>query len=138
MNITKQASCEQRVDVAKKVLTRLSSDLGFISRGALLENAKRGWLLTLDDCCFVNFRVRKDDQVTIYEIEVLPDSQMSGYGRKLIEIVKLIGLKNRKKMLVAKCPENLRSNGFYRHMGFTLKKVETGRKRRLNVWEMEL
>lgn len=46
-----QESYKASADQAKKILSKLSKELGFVTRGALVA--------------FVNFRVRKDDQVTI-------------------------------------------------------------------------
>lgn len=63
------------------------------------------------------FHLRRDGQVTIYEIIVELEKQGSGIGKHFIERLKQI---EGAKSIFANCPAHLPANGFYRHMGFDL------------------
>lgn len=138
LSLIPQPSCESRVAIAKKVMGARSHELGFIPRSVLLDSAKNNSLLVIDDVCFVHFKLRKDEQTTIYEIGVMPGQERQGYGRRLLNQVRLISIKRGKKCMIAKCPEDLPSNDFYAHVGFSLISVQRGKKRKLNVWELML
>ena len=55
-------------------------------------------------------------------------------GRLLFYKVLCSAIENGCSRIVAKCPEELESNGFYKKLGFELTDIEDGRKRKLNVW----
>lgn len=131
-------SIPQSVIWAKYIAARLPKELGFVNRAALIESFNRKELLVIGKKAFCHFHHRLDDQTTIYEIGVSKQLQGKGFGKKLLN--KLIKLaKSKKKLFIlAKCPVNLSSNGFYKKMGFKLSKVEKGRKRKLNVWVLHI
>lgn len=78
------------------------------------------------------FHKRRDGQITIHSIL----SERKGAGREIIEYLKSVP---DSKSLFAKCPQQLESNGFYKHMGFVLERKEvlkTGTV--LNHWRLTL
>lgn len=113
-------------DNAKKLADQHRKQVGFVLRAALQAAIERGELLEAvinDDVTgFAHFHVRRDGWTTLYEIV----SVHPGSGRALLEALP--------RPLQLKCPVDNDSNGFYRHMGGTLKETVAGRKRDLNVW----
>lgn len=78
---------------------------------------------------FCNWHTRKDGISTIYEIAVAKHRQGESIGKALLHAVP--------KPIRLKCTvDNDRANGFYASQGMKLMRVESGRKRELNVWEM--
>lgn len=130
----KQPSFEERADIAQAVMGKLTAELGFVPRVQFVRAAKKGNLIVIDTVAFAHFNVCRNDQVTLYEIGVLPEFQGQGYGRRIVEQIRIIGLLRKKKFMVAKCPENLPANKFYAAQGFELTHVQPGTKRSLNYW----
>jgi GNAT superfamily N-acetyltransferase len=98
----------------------------------LKESSEKGELLLVAGG-YARFHRRRDGQVTLHELLVLPEKQRQGVGRSLIEAI-------REKCpnascLLAKCPSDLPANAFYARMGFEDKGEQTlpsGRK--LRTW----
>lgn len=130
------------VSEAKKIASKFSSELGFVSTAALKESFDKQCLDVIPGVGFAHWHHRRDGQTTIYSLAVLKEAQKQGWGRLLFYRVlcSLIECRNHfdrsasKFSIVAKCPENLPSNSFYRAMGFDLVATEPGKKRALNVW----
>lgn len=102
----------------------------------LWESAQRGELLLVDGG-MCHFHLRRDGQLTIREIIVLPDSQRKfGIGGHLLgQLRKKEGVKS----IFAKCPVDLPANDWYRHKGFVLEGTETTKNgRELNLWRLTL
>lgn len=98
---------------------------------ALYESLKRGELMLVENG-FCHWHLRKDGQITIREIF----SNSPGVGKNMLE--KLKKTPNCKSIL-AKCPCDLESNGWYKKMGFTKIKTETTKNGRIvNVWRLFL
>jgi GNAT superfamily N-acetyltransferase len=98
----------------------------------LWEAAQRDELLLVDGG-MCNFHLRKDGQLTIREIIVLPHRRGEGIGRAILEQLRQI---RGATSIFAKCPADLDSNGWYKHMGFELEAVESDRPRPLNHWRL--
>lgn len=126
------------VESAKEVAAQLWRELGFVNRAALEVAEKRGSLECIPGIGFANFHHRRDYQTTIYEIGVNRLLQRQGWGRLLFYRVLCSAIENKCNRIVAKCPENLPSNGFYEHLGFSLLRAEQGKKRKLNVWQYSI
>lgn len=124
-----------KVTEAKRIASKYSDELGFVNRAALEESEAKGGLEVIQGVGFAHFHHRKDGQTTIYSLAVLPEHLKQGWGRLLFYRVLCSAVEKRCDRVVAKCPENLASNSFYQHLGFTLTEVEPGKKRRLNRWE---
>lgn len=124
-----------RVAEAKRIASKYSDELGFVNRAALDESNPKGGLEVIEGVGFVHFHHRRDGQTTIYSLAVLPEYLKQGWGRLLFYRVLCSAAEKGHDRIVAKCPENLISNSFYRHLGFNLVEVEPGKKRQLNKWE---
>ena len=97
-----------------------------------LNTAAEAGELILTDGGLCHFHRRRDRQVTIREVIVLPNRRGNGVGRRMVEQAGKGATR-----VVARCPADLPSNGFWRHLGFALAKVEqTKTGRSINVWEM--
>lgn len=98
---------------------------------ALMESADKGQLI-LRSGAYCRYNVRRDGQLTIYEILVLPRARGMGIGRSIINELKSTPGVSR---LVARCPTDLPSNKFWEHMGFKLaEQVELKSGRVVNKW----
>ena len=102
----------------------------------LNDSARRGelWLVNYAMC---HWHLRRDGQLTIREIIVLPKYQGMGIGTEIVNHLKteVEGTKS----LFAKCPAELPANGWYEHLGFVLEGTETTKTGRLmNLWRMQL
>ena len=85
---------------------------------------------------FLRYHLRKDGQLTIYEIWVSPKSRREGIGTTLLNDLKAI---SDVKSIFAKCPIDLPANEWYKANGFTLEGVDilkSGRK--INLWRLML
>ena len=97
----------------------------------LMESAAKCEVIFVDGG-FCHYHLRRDGQLTIREIIVLPACQGRGIGSAMLS--RLEGIKGASSLL-ARCPADLPANGWYVRKGFILKGTEdtkTGRK--LNVW----
>lgn len=101
----------------------------------LNESARRGELLLLDGG-MCHFHLRRDGQLTIREIIVLPERQGYGIGRDMLsQLAQVIGATS----LFAKCPADLPANDWYEHCGFVLEATETTKTgRALKHWRLVL
>jgi N-acetylglutamate synthase-like GNAT family acetyltransferase len=99
----------------------------------LYESALRGELI-LADGAMCHWHLRKDHQLTIRDIIVLPQSQNQHLGTRILsQLKKVPGATS----IVARCPADLASNDWYKHMGFQLtgtRATRTGR--RVNTWKL--
>ena len=97
----------------------------------LYESAQRGELLLVDGG-FCHWHLRRDGQLTIREII----STRPGAGSEMLARLKATP---GARCLVAKCPTDLPSNGWYARRGFVLIGMEQSKAERLiNVWRMPL
>ena len=101
----------------------------------LSEAARRGELILLEGC-LCHWHLRRDGQVTIREILVLPQKRGEGTGRKVVQLLSEVpGATS----IFAKCPEELDANGWYEHLGFECEGIETTRSGRgLKLWRLKL
>ena len=102
---------------------------------ALSESAECGELILVDGG-LCHWHLRRDGQLTIREILVLPDRRGQGIGiAMLAQLRQTPGALS----LFAKCPANLPANGWYERMGFGREGIETTRTgRELNLWRLPI
>ena len=99
---------------------------------SLNDAATRGELLLVDGG-LCHFHRRRNGQVTIREIIVQVGSRHKGIGWQLVR-----DASQGASRVVAKCPDDLPSNGFWQRIGFVLESVETTKTGRIiNVWVRE-
>lgn len=100
----------------------------------LTESAKRGELILVDGG-FCHWHLRRDGQITIREIIVLPERQRQGIGTAMLEHLKRVEATS----IFAKCPVDLPANEWYQARGFTDEGIETtGSGRKLRLWRLTL
>ena len=123
---------------AKVVTDRHKDELGFVRTSVLCEAQRRGWLLVAvkdeEIIGFANFRIRQDNNATLYDIVVDKPYRRQNIGKRLIQrLTWLVNVAGGEHIRL-KCPQSLPANTFYEKLQFTLTRTETGKKRHLNVW----
>ena len=100
---------------------------------SLSAAAEAGELLLVDGG-MCHFHRRRDGQVTIREIIVLPGHRRRGIGRQLVEQASQGG-----SSIVARCPADLEAgNAFWGALGFGIQYTEKTRAgRTINVWQKD-
>lgn len=97
--------------------------------------AERGELLLVEGG-LCHFHLRRDGQVTILEVIVLPEKQRQGIGRGFLQQLRRI---EGATSIFAKCPADLPANEWYERWGFELECREEARSGRLlNCWRVRL
>ena len=95
----------------------------------LYESMKNGELILLNGG-YCRWHLRKDRQITIYEIL----SSKLGMGSLILEILKTKGGTS----IFARCPVNLSANEWYKKQGFILEGEEiTSSGRKLLLWRLK-
>ena len=91
--------------------------------------------LILVDGGMCHFHLRRDKQLTIREIIVLPELQGKGIGTKILNILKAKDCTS----IFAKCPATLKSNKWYEAKKFVLEDISYSKSgTRINHWRLEL
>lgn len=117
----------------KRIANQYRNELGYVMYPALRESMARQSLYVAERDAniigFMNFRLRRDGGITIYEIAT--DKHSRGFGLNIG--TGLIAALPRADVRL-KCTVDNPANAFYEHQGFSCIATEHGRKRRLNVW----
>lgn len=127
------------LDQIKSVADSNRNSLGFVIIGEFLFSIEKKWMFVIDIdskiCGFINYRHRKDDFTTVYQICVEIQNRGKGYGSllmdKLVEEAKKYG----KKEIRLKSPIENESNRFYKNYGFRIMKEEKGKRNIILVWQ---
>ena len=132
-NYTIENATLDDIDGVKAIADKYQDEIGFVLRPALEKAALNNSLIVAKKdnkvLAFCNYNKRKADGVNvIYEICTDYKYRGNGIARKIIDTMK--------KPISLKCPVGNESNNFYAALGFELKDVEQGKKRQLNVWEL--
>jgi GNAT superfamily N-acetyltransferase len=121
---------------AADLFQRHRHELGFVNRAQCRE--KDLVTVTRDGdvvgALLGNHCVRKP-QSTVYEIAVASPYRREGIAARLVH---RFADESPHDTLVAKCPESLPANQFYRATGWTRTAREDGKNRALNVWEKSI
>ena len=101
-----------------------------------LHNAAHQGELLLVDGGICHWHLRRDGQLTIREILVLPNHQRQGTGAAMLGRLKATpGALS----IFAKCPADLPANDWYARQGFTGEGTETTPSGRLlQLWRLQL
>lgn len=128
------------ISAIKVIADKNKDTLGFVLRSTLLENIARSWVLVADVggqvVGFVNYRHRRDEQTTIYEICVARAYRGQGIGQALVGALTQESVSQGKVFIQLKAITTIPANRFYERYGFTVLRVESGRKQPLNVWRL--
>ena len=113
-------------------------ELGFIRKSILYKAQEKGWLLVAvkneEVIGFANFRIRQDNNATLYDIVVDKPYRKQNIGKRLIQrLTWLVNVASGEHIRL-KCPQSLPANAFYEKLQFTHTGTEIGKKRPLNVW----
>lgn len=101
----------------------------------LYESCERNELILIDGG-LCHWHMRRDGQLTVREIIVIPELRRCGIGRGMLNILKA----KAPKSIFAKCPVDLmEANKWYESQGFALETTETTKSgRTLNHWRLTL
>jgi len=130
------------IDAIKRLADAHKHELGFLRRPSLMEAIDRQGLLLAQNKIgiigFVEYRHRRDQQTTLYNIVIHPNHRGQGTGYQLVLALEEEAKQKEKSFVLLKCPEDLLANGFYEHIGYKRIDVEPGKSRRLNIWQKAL
>lgn len=116
----------------KEITDNNSKQLGFITRGSVIESIKNKELIIKEyenkivGLC--KYHKRQDNWTTIYDIVVQEKYRRMGFGYEMINY-----LLNKKHCIKLKCPVDLKANKFYKQIGKYIKTI-SGKKRDLNLY----
>lgn len=140
MTITK--AVPQDIDAIKRIADVHRKELGFSRRPALLKSISQQEILVARQneqiIGYVEYHHRRDEQTTLHNIVVFPEYRGQDVGRKLIATLQTESQSKNKRFILLKCPVDLPANNFYSHTGFSLVKTEPGKRRQLNIWQLEV
>lgn len=136
--VTIRYARETDVAGAKDLADRHRVELGFVRTSVLHEAQKKRWLLVAvqDEQVigFANFRIRQDNNATLYDIVIDDPFRKQKIGKRLIQrLTWLVNVAGGEHIRL-KCPQSLPANAFYEKLQFTRTDTEIGKKRPLNVW----
>jgi N-acetylglutamate synthase-like GNAT family acetyltransferase len=141
-NLSIRTALSNDIDSIKQLADSHRHELGFLRRPALLESIQRQELLVAENSHgivgFVEYRHRRDQQTTLYNVVVHPDHRKKGVGQQLLQNLEQEALGKGKSFILLKCPEDLPANGFYKQLDYEKAEVEPGKSRRLNIWQKTL
>jgi GNAT superfamily N-acetyltransferase len=102
----------------------------------ILNKSAQDGNLILVDGGLCHWYLRRDKQITIREIIVLPEYQRQGIGTAILEQLKSVP---EAKSIFAKCPVELPASEWYKNRGFTCEGEETTKGgRKLKLWRFQL
>ena len=127
------------LNAVKSLADDNKSYLGFVLRPVLAAGIERGWLLVAEMADYVivgfaNYRHRRDEQTTLYEICVDQAFRGQGLGRALIASLAIECAALGKAKICLRTPTDIPANDFYRALGFRLATTEPGKHKQLNLW----
>lgn len=101
----------------------------------LNKAADNGELILVNDG-LCHWHLRRDGQITIHEIIVLPEKCKRGIGTMMLEQLKQVAGAT---SIFAKCPMDLEANRWYQKIGFRDEGIETTKTgRQLRKWRLNL
>ena len=140
--VTIRPARAEDVDGAKAVADRHKEELGFVMSPVLHNAQKNQWLLVAvrneKVIGFANFRIRQDNNATLYDIAVDKPYRKQNIGKRFIQrLTWLVNVAGGVHVRL-KCPQALPANRFYEQLQFKRTGTELGKKRPLNVWQYTL
>lgn len=128
--------------ILKEIADQHKHELGFVLRPALSRSIGREEVLVAEDDTdllgFVEYHHRRDEQTTLYHIVVTSDCRRQGVGKALINHLRDEARDLQKSVILLKCPDDLSAQEFYKRVGFRPIREETGKKRSLVVFVLDI
>jgi GNAT superfamily N-acetyltransferase len=101
----------------------------------LNESASNGELILVDGG-LCHWHLRRDSQITIREIIVLPEMRRQGIASSMLDQLKAV---DGSTSIFAKCPADLPANEWYAATGFEFEGTERTRTgRELKLWRLRI
>lgn len=128
------------VEEAYDIFSDYTEELGFVSK-VQVEDALEDDMLYFkrdgDEMAAVALvrHCKSKPQTTIQDIATDKDHTGQGFAREILEEVES---DSPNPYMIAKCPEDLPSNHFYRENGWILDDYQEGKNRGLLVWKKEV
>jgi N-acetylglutamate synthase-like GNAT family acetyltransferase len=140
--VTVRKATSADLDEVKRLADSHKHELGFVLRPALAKSIGRDELLVAANrsvlAGFVEYHHRRDAQTTLYHLVVDGDHRGLGIGRSLVEALVSEAQEAGKSHIQLKCPADLKANSFYARVGFSRLGAQSGKKRELVLWRMDL
>lgn len=141
-DINVRKATENDIEAIKEIADAHRHELGFVLRPALLEAIARAEVFVAQHQTniigFIEYRHRRDEQTTLYNIVVKESFRSKEAGRQLMNKLENEATERKKSFILLKCPRDLPANAFYEHLGYQKVKEEKGKARRLNIWQKHL
>jgi hypothetical protein len=97
---------------------------------SLMESVDKGELILIDGG-YCRWHLRRDGQITIYEII----ATRRGAGAEMLSML----MKKGATSILARCPSDLSANGWYDKMGFEIEEeYSTSSGREIKIWRLQL
>lgn len=123
----------------KKLADSHKQELGFVRWPVLARSIGQSEVYVAENgegiIGFLQYHHRRDRQTTLHNIAVRLDYRNCGIGRKMTMALEVESQTKGKSAILLKCPEDLPANSFYAKMGYEKVNVESGKARRLNIWQ---
>ncbi|NPV62500.1 MAG: GNAT family N-acetyltransferase [Methanotrichaceae archaeon] len=117
------------------------NELGFVLNSALVRSINRGELIiALDETIvgFLEYHHRKDCQTTIYHFVIEENYRLRGISKILLNFLIRECESQGMRYVFLKCPADLNANNIYPKLGFKNVGLEGGKKRKLNLWNLNI
>ena len=127
----------------KELAERERSSLGFLTKAVYKRAIEDEQIfVVLIDERVAGFQLyyhrKKDTQTTLYQKTVDKNFRHQGLARLLVDAVVQEAQEIGHKTILLKCPIDNESNEFHKKIGFVLARQEQGKKRKLNIWVMNI
>ncbi|HJR79994.1 MAG TPA: GNAT family N-acetyltransferase [Anaerolineales bacterium] len=139
--VRKAVSCD--LASIKKLADCETRSLGFTVISAIVEGIELGFVFVAEVqgevVGFQQYYHRKRDlQTTLYRKTVAKKWRRQGIATKLVDAVVEEAKKLNREVIFLKCPIDNESNKFHLRYGFKKIRVDSGKRRKLNVYEYRL
>lgn len=131
------------ITLIKKIADANRLALGFLPLVKVSDAVEQQRVLVLQSphqlAGFVIFRHRKiDQQTTLSDICVANEWRGQAGGKLLMQALYRQCMELDREFILLKCPVDLAANSFYERVGFRHTATEAGRRRPLNVWQLDI
>ncbi len=120
---------------AQAIFNQFKDEMGGFTSAVELSESQMELVEGIGACYY---HIRKDEQVTIRKLAVLPECQKQGWGRLLVYRVICKAIEEKKTSVFLKCPSNSIANQFYEKLGFKLETTEQGKNQPINHWRYRI